>query len=296
MAQFKRGIRNPEMMQRFEELAAKQSWWRDVLQDKNLVIGVRDDYLNVYWRGQSLFKVEMKRGKIVASTHPKYLLDPDVSRPIGLDPDTVTFDADPDQLLTRCYVGAKTLGKLKRAAELYEGFEKCGVQDITEANANVADVEIAFSNGSESRSVPRIDIATFETDHDGVELAFWEAKLFGNPELHNKKVVSQITNYNKLIARERDCLIESYQVIAGNLTAFAKMSGGVRSVADEVRRVADGAPLRLADPARVRLVVFGFNQKEKDDAWKPLLHELKQDLDSIEVVARGASKGLKLRR
>ncbi len=294
MGQFKRGIRNPEMMQKLEELAAQQSWWRDVLEDKRLVIGVRDDYLNVYWCGQSLFKVEMKRGKIVAATHPKYLLDPDARGQITLDPDSGKFVADPDRLLTLSYVGPETLGKLRRAAERYAGSEKCGVQDITEATSNLVDVEIAFSNGSESRSVPRIDIATFETDHDGVELAFWEAKLFGNPELHNKKVVSQITKYNKLVARERDCLIESYQVIAGNLTAFAKMSGGVRSVADEVRRVADGAPLRLADPVRVRLVVFGFNQKEKDDAWKPLLQELKQDLDSIEVVARGASKGLKL--
>lgn len=290
MSRFKRGIRNPKMMEALAELAARPSWWRDVLEDKNLVIGVRDDYLNVYSCGQSLFKVEMRREKIVASTHPKYLLNPDLSGQINLDTETATFDADPDQLLTRCYIGGETLRKLRRAAKLYAGFEKCGVQDITEANSNLVDVEIAFPNESESGSVPRIDIATFEKQHDGVGLVFWEAKLFANPELHNKKVLSQINQYNDLIARERDCLIDSYRVIAGNLTAFAKMSGDVRSVAPEVQQVADGAPLRLADPAKVRLVVFGFNEWERDDILKPLLKEF----DSIEIVRKGNSKGLKL--
>ena len=109
MFRFNRGIRNKRMMEKLATLAITDSWWRDVLQDENLIIAVREEYLNVYWRGQSLFKVELKGDQIVASTHPKYLLNPAISGTVPLDPEVQVFKADPDHLLMRRYEPGKTL-------------------------------------------------------------------------------------------------------------------------------------------------------------------------------------------
>ena len=35
--------------------AKKPGWWADVLADPKLIVALRGSYLNVYWRGQSLF-------------------------------------------------------------------------------------------------------------------------------------------------------------------------------------------------------------------------------------------------
>lgn len=158
MFQFKHGIRKDRMMEALAELALEKSWWQDVLQDKSLLIAVRNDYLNVYWRGQSLFEVRMEGRQILAYTHPKYLLNPNLTGTVRLDPETQVYKADPDHLLMRRYVPGETLPKLKRAAEAFAGEEKSGVQDIVHGNPNVVDVEIAFRDGTNG-GTPRIDLA-----------------------------------------------------------------------------------------------------------------------------------------
>lgn len=290
MAEFRRGIRKKGMIDALAELATKDNWWRDVLKDKSLIIGVRDDYLNVYWRGQSIFKVEMKQECIVATTHPKYLLDPDISGQVALDTETGTFALDDLDALTRTYVPGETLGKLKRAASLFAGDEKEGVQAIVNANPHVVDVEIAFPAQAGSHSVPRIDIATFNEAGDGVKLVFWEAKVLGNAELRasgEKNVVRQIENYRTVLTAQAPNVIDSYGVIARNLDAIAKMSGGARSIAPAVRKVAEGASLTLSSPPEVRLIVYGFDKDQRDGAWKKLLTDNAEHFKDIEILARG---------
>ncbi|GGF74621.1 hypothetical protein GCM10007301_38100 [Azorhizobium oxalatiphilum] len=297
MSSFKRGIRKLGMMDALGELAKQEGWWRDVLLDTSLIIGVRDDYLNVYWRGQSLFKVEMKRGQIVASTHPKYLLDPDLSGQVSLDPETGTFGLSAQNALIQTYQPGETLGKLKRAANLFASEEKRGVQAIATSNANVVDVEIAFPAGTSGQSVPRIDIASFDEVGNDVKLVFWEAKVLGNPELRvkgEKNVVKQIGAYVGLLSEHAADIVSSYTMIAGNLTAFCEMSGGVRRVASSIEKVAKGTELTLAEPADVKLLVFGFNADQRDGLWRRLLEELEGELPAGSIIARGDAAGIKL--
>ena len=297
MAEFKRGIRKKGMIEALAALATKGSWWRDVLKDRSLIIGVRDDYLNVYWRGQSIFKVEMKQERIIATTHPKYLLDPDLSGQVALDTETGAFAVDDLDALTRTYVPGETLGKLKRAASLFAGDEKEGVQAIVNANPHVVDVEIAFPAQSGSHSVPRIDIATFNEAGDGVKLVFWEAKVLGNAELRasgEKNVVRQIENYRTVLAAQAPNVIDSYGVIARNLDAIAKMSSGTRSIAPTVSKVAEGASLTLSSPPDVRLIVYGFDKDQRDGAWKKLLTDNAEHFKEIEILARGNPGDIRL--
>jgi hypothetical protein len=98
---FKRGIRGGPFREALETLAHQDGWW------------------NVYWQGQSIFKVSFKGGKVTASTHEKYLLNPDLEDQIPLIDGRFDFGKVAERMLTREYEGAKTLKKLKRAAALY---------------------------------------------------------------------------------------------------------------------------------------------------------------------------------
>jgi hypothetical protein len=181
MGDFNRGIKNEAFLEALRELAAEESWWRDVLLDRSLIIAIRSEYLNVYWQGQSIFRVGFAKGRVTASTHPKYLLNPDMSGQTSLvDGSFELGEKLQATMLTRGYEGPHTLRKLKKAAGLFSGGEKEGVHAIASSNPSVVDVEIALSaNGtSDVGSLPRLDLAAFESATDHIDLVFWEAKIF----------------------------------------------------------------------------------------------------------------------
>ena len=167
--EFKRGIDDEGFMKELKSAAKPKCWFADVLADSDLILGIRDNYLNVYRLGQSLFKAE-KNGFV--STHAKYLLNPDISEQVPLV--GCGFKVDPVKLLTTEYKGPETLNKMKRAAKVYRGDEKNGVHALAAyLENNVIDTEIAFNSKAEEeeddkqptsrkRHTPRIDLACFE--------------------------------------------------------------------------------------------------------------------------------------
>ncbi len=69
MAAFMRGL-SPEFVRALEALAkSKQSWWRDVLEDKGLIIAVRNQYLNVYWQGNQFSRSPSR----VSASSPEHI-------------------------------------------------------------------------------------------------------------------------------------------------------------------------------------------------------------------------------
>jgi hypothetical protein len=99
MAEFKKGL-SQNFVNALHALADQRSWWLDVLKDTNLIIAVRNEYINVYWQGQSLFKIGYNAGRIIASTHPKYLLDPSLTQQASFDIDNQAFRIPPRALIT----------------------------------------------------------------------------------------------------------------------------------------------------------------------------------------------------
>ena len=70
---FNRGL-DEQFIAALKDLASdQQSWFAEVLHDTELTIGIRDNYINVYADGQSLFSANWTRSKqhINISTHPK---------------------------------------------------------------------------------------------------------------------------------------------------------------------------------------------------------------------------------
>lgn len=301
MIEFKRGL-GDHFMAALAELAQKPGWWRDVLRDASLIIGIRDEAFDVYWNGQSIFHADFECGRVNVDTHVKYLLDPDRSDRVALRDDG-TFPVTPTPILTKYVPG--TLNKLKRAADLFSGMEKQGVHAIVRANEDIVDVEIrldAKDLGTE-RNQPRMDIAAFEQRSDDVKLVFWEAKLFANKELRTSgcsepKVVTQIKEYEQVLQARQNGVLDSYCCVARNLVAIAEMSGDARHVGPAIRAVANGKKLSMSSPANVGLVIFGFDADQKAEGGIGYKHfeKLRSQLDAKSVCTRGVADGLKLCR
>jgi hypothetical protein len=68
MGQFMKGL-SPEFLNALAQLAKKGGWWKDVLADKQLIIGIRNEKLDVYWHGQSILNVGFGRDGVKVTTH-----------------------------------------------------------------------------------------------------------------------------------------------------------------------------------------------------------------------------------
>ena len=86
MSIFKHSI-SPEFIEQLNQEAAKEGWWKDALADPKLFIALRGSSLNVYWRGQSLFKVREGSSGLTVSTHEKFLIDPKLAEKVPLRDD-----------------------------------------------------------------------------------------------------------------------------------------------------------------------------------------------------------------
>ena len=187
----------------------------------------------------------------------------------------------------------------ERAASLFSGDEKIGVQAIANAHPDTIDVEIAFPAAEVTeRSVPRIDLAVIEDCGGEAHLVFWEAKLLTNPELRSKgekNVVRQIEAYRRIVDTFRSDILESYRTVAGNLATIAASSDGARVLGPGLAAVAAGAPLVLTDPPEIGLLVYGYDAPQRDEIWKDLEVDLAARLGSTSrVIGRGDAKSVRL--
>lgn len=144
-----------------------------------------------------------------------------------------------------------------------------------------------------------MDLANFETTANGVDMVFWEAKTFSNPELENGDIVGQIADYQKVIDLHKTEIEDSYRCVANNLAGMAKWSNGHRNVAAAIRAVADGAKLNVSS-ANVGLLVYDFTaiqRDRKDKDGKTLSDRVIESLAKVgvgpeRIRLKGTTKGL----
>ena len=230
--------------------AEMQGWWSDVLRDPKLLIALRGSYLNVYWRGQSLFCASWQKpddeaaascvkSGVKATTHEKYLVDPELASQVSLTDRVFDIASLADKGFIRCYEGPLTLAKMKKAAGLFSGFEKTGCHEIAVRNSAVIDVEIAFpakvslDDGRKDKQAPRIDLVTLKSYADEARLVFWEAKHYSNKELRAESrppaVLRQVKIYKKYLSENRKAIEHSHQKVAENLVSISNMAGNANS-------------------------------------------------------------------
>lgn len=240
-------------------------WWWDALAHPDLIIAVRQESLNVYHRGASIFRVDFRHGRPVPVTHVKYLVRQRQAL-AELDPGTLAFGLDPKAALWQAYEGPQTLAEMIRAARSLVGPEKTGVHALVQASPNVIDVEIALAGEgpgggaddadevadavhtdleSAASAAPkkagrprqdRIDVATLEERGHPKQawLVFHEAKHYANPELkaapkRRPPILNQVARYRSTISGNEGALTYSYPYVCRALVRLDALRRKVRA-------------------------------------------------------------------
>lgn len=298
MSDFKRGIANPDFIAALNKEYNAGGWWRKIVDDKELFIGIRNEYINVYYKGNSLFKLSYN-GQLVAETHYKYLVRPDANPCLVKTSNGMSFTHDANQFAIR---NLDEIESIKKASAAYSGIEKEGIQKIIQSNDNIIDLEIALTNealrdemepeAEKKRSTAkRIDFAALQKKNDFYEVVFFEAKHFSNNELRAQgnakpKVIDQISLYKDLLKAFEEEMTQSYSKVCRNLREILPDSESTRAIDN----ITDGKPLKIN--LKPRLVIFGFDEDQKQGkVWKPHIDKLVKILGKEFVLAKGKSSG-----
>ena len=272
---FKRGL-SPEFVDALnEKYEDTGGWWRNLVDDKDTFVAIRDNYLNVYYRGNSLLKLDWnQRDKsMTGQVHYKYLLRPSIGGSEYVKVNEKGGVTMPDEPMFSTEIGAVLA--LKKASQVYAGDEKDGVHRIAlNKKHNVVDVEVAFRV-----SGLRVDLAALQETGDIPKLVFYEAKHFSNKELRAEegrepKVVGQLRRYSGLLNESKDLLEASYQQVCNNLRTLHGIEGTHPKRNAVFDRVFERG--RLCVSTEPRLVVFGFDQDQRNGAWKRHCERLKE--------------------
>ena len=275
MSTFNRGL-DGAFVAAFNNEYDKGGWLRGLVDDSEIFLAIREHYVNFYYRGCSLLKLEHLDDAMVGQVHYKYLLRPDSD-----DPYITVLDGRPD-----FRVGARNLflrgfddiGALKRAVEPYVGTEKAGIQNIVRDNPNILDVEIAFRvSGTDETgaSAPRVDFAAIRVADRRATVVLYEAKHFSNRQALRSaacrvpEVVKQIETYHGLLVANRDAVINSYRRVCCNLLSLRGVAERYPERHAMLKDIASGSRRLELDP-HPRLVVFGYDADQRSGKnWQP---------------------------
>lgn len=298
---FKRGL-SQEFVDRLNELYSAGGWWRNLVDDKELFLAIRDDYINFYFRGCSILKLDWSRRNrtLTGKIHYKYLLKPTIkgSKYIKFG----EYGLDLPELRSLFLDSLDDVNELKRAVKRYADAEKSGVHNvvINDKNPNVLDLEIAISKG---KSAPRVDLVALhdDTDRSGtIRLVFYEAKHFKNGELRSSTseipVVGQMGGYSRLLNEHRDALLASYRQVCCNLYGLQ----GVGQQNERRHRILQDISTKskeLEIDDQPRLIVFGFDKDQRDGKnWEPHAKNLTNALGKKRALFAGKPKDIQLGR
>jgi hypothetical protein len=292
MVPFKRGI-SRNFVDRLNAEYEKGGWWKAIADDRELIVAIRSEYINVYWKGNSLLKLRLNGGDLIGEIHYKYLLRPDFEQPyVKVTGGQAKIDSAANQFID----DISDLDRLKRAANPYAGDEKKGVHQIVMSNPNIVDVEIAFSaenKKSGAVTADRIDFSALKLEPSGPEIVFYEAKIFGNKELRangaNVPVLRQLGRYQDFLGSGQAGLIDSYRQVCGNLAALSGVSNRYAPMLGMMKDIAE-SKCSLSICPDVRLVIFGFDNDQRIGAtWKVHCGKLRDALGE-KLLLKGAAK------
>lgn len=291
MTTFNRGL-NDAFVTAFNREYDTGGWLRRLVDDKEVFLAIREQYVNFYYRGCSLLRLACLDGNMVGQVHYKYLLRADLDHPyITVCDGRPEFRNGAQDLFLHSFAD---IGALKQAAEPYVGSEKAGVHHIVLSNPNILDVEIAFRIGRTTKSAasaPRVDFAAIRD----ATVVLYEAKHFNNHELRAEgnsvpRVAGQIETYRGVLEAHRDAVISSYRRVCCNLLSLHGMAERHPERHAMLKDIASG-PYSLELDPRPKLVVFGYDTGQWGETnWQQHHKKLNRLLDG-RFLHRGNSKG-----
>lgn len=303
MSSFKRGI-SSDFVAALNEEYERNSWWTKIVDDHNLFVAIRDEYINVYYKGNSLIRLDFNKGEFIAKTHYKYLVKPNLNKNENcLIKTTENMAFIPESSKgTLDYYLTKSLYEIesiKKASTAYGGIEKEGIQKILNSNINIIDLEVALTKTAlqseddiDKDSAKRIDFAAIhENAQSQFELVFFEAKHYSNKELRAKGnalpavLKKQIPTYEKLLDQYESDIKTSYKRVCKNLIDLLPN----RSFTKSIIAIANGADFNVN--FQPRLVIFGFDDdQKKGNIFKTHIKKLNDTIGKKRVLLKGDPK------
>jgi hypothetical protein len=286
MAEFERII-EPKALTALRRLAEKsgENWWKDLLklwrpsglpsEDHGLRLAVRRNYLNFYFRGQSVARIWFVAGEPCVSTHIKYVFKSAEGQRYSKMRDGKGFQ-HPVTSEFQPYKGHATLLEFIERADEHKGVEKTCVDELVAANPSIIDLEMGLP-----KIAQRMDCIALEREQGVISVVFWEAKMIDDPRLRSKskaKVITQLKGYRDFLeadARELKSVERAYQETCKLLVKFHGMAAQFPD-----RPALDPLVIAVANEATVlkvdctpRLVIFGgkYEKKSKWDDYRKLL-------------------------
>lgn len=270
MNEFIRGINDEKFINALNELYKDESsFWHLMINDKELFIAIRDEYLNVYYKGQSVCRIYYKN-IIRGATHKKYL---------GINEPGYFYSENGKFLDEKSKINSlEEIIQLKDNINKYVGKEKDkSYTEIINNEKCILDVEIAFVRPKVVKPLKKseyeissIDYVALEYDNnDDPVLVFYEAKHFTNSEIRSRtepKVIGQIKRYKQALKDHKDEIIRSYNLVTKNLLDLHILNLRNYKGTDIYMKF-----LRI-DP-EPRLIIFGNNQNLLNDKHLQKLHD-----------------------
>ena len=183
MSKFNRGISNNKFVTPLNKEYAKNTWWRKIADDPQLFIGIRKNYLNVYFNGGSVLELKHVEGEFTGKVHFKYLVNLTRKNTKSSYVHFRNGAFDRVELMgTFRDIGTDIEGIKKLVSTRDRQIEeKKGVHKLLIQNKNVIDTEIQFPGDKTRR---RIDFAAFAAKRWRRKVVFFEAKIYSNTEIH----------------------------------------------------------------------------------------------------------------
>lgn len=198
-------------------------WWCNVLQFENAYIDIRkDNTINIYYEGASLAKIEMTKGSIRATCHPKYLYGYNAQayykRGIAIyqpcEKELVRLSPEECCLLrnAQMFYSDKEGKEVSNAEQKSE--KKLQGKIVCRAKTLYIDSEFAHRYEEGSRHTIRIDLVRVK----GNKIQFVELKRIQDNRLLHKdgsevtpEIITQIEEYRNFIKANKDAILAYYK-------------------------------------------------------------------------------------
>lgn len=258
MKEFNRGIKKQDFINALNELYKdKNSFWHKMLNDKELFVAIRDNYINVYYFGASLCKLDYTSdGVIRGQTHRKYL---------GIEEDGHFESANGKIIEEKSKIKSLTeLTQIKGNANKYVIPEKReSYNEILNTGICVIDVETTLVKKKIPNPIKKSDYESSSLDYlvsENDKLVFYEAKHINNKEIRSRttpKVLVQIARYEEAIKQHEDEIISSYKLVCQNLNDLHISKNGN----------CDGNLIgkKICIELKPRLIIFDIDNSKKED-------------------------------
>lgn len=289
MSKFNRGLSDAFLETLKSDYNKPRTWWRPFLSNKKSFIAIRENYLNVYYRGASLLKLSQSSDKTVKGRiHYKYLLRPELKgEPKYVD----IVDGKPripkDAFMNDLNEIEDPITDLQKAVKSYTDAEKTGVHRIFQKNCNTLDVEVDFPGGKNYR----LDLTAIRKED--LTILFYEAKTFSYLKNLKKKgpsvVEQQIKKYTDLLQKHRCEIVDSYSQVCKNLYELYGLTQPDSPRYKFLGRILDRTK-ELSVDVHPRLLVFGYDKDQKKGTLQEIQGGLEDRLGKGMVFCKGDAK------